>query len=73
MKEAIAIALENNPGIAARRLDRRGGGGRARAQAIFDPTLAGGVDTAKSIAGTRMAFPAFRRASSTRVRRTRTS
>ncbi len=41
LKEAIAIALENNPGIAAKRLDPARIGTRVlQAQSSFDPTLA---------------------------------
>jgi outer membrane protein TolC len=40
LKETIAIALENNPGIAARRLDpARFGANVLGAQSIFDPAL----------------------------------
>jgi HAE1 family hydrophobic/amphiphilic exporter-1 len=40
LKETIAIALENNPGIAARRLDpARFGANILGAQSIFDPAL----------------------------------
>jgi outer membrane protein TolC len=61
LKEAIALALASNPGIAARRLEPFG---RAEAvlgaQAVFDPVFAGEVEqhhsktpNASSLAGTR--------------------
>ncbi len=50
LKEAIAIALENNPGIAARRLEP----GRIdttvlQAQSEFDPTLSGELSYSRSV------------------------
>jgi outer membrane protein TolC len=61
LKEAIALALENNPRIAARRLEpMRLREGVLGAQAIFDPTVAGEVmqnhsitPNASSLAGQR--------------------
>lgn len=61
LKEAIALALGSNPGIAARRLEPfRQSEGVLEAQAVFDPTLAGEVGqqhaktpNASSLAGTR--------------------
>jgi outer membrane protein TolC len=42
LKDAIALALENNPGIAAQRLEpSRQGTAILQTQAAFDPTLAG--------------------------------
>src|SRR5437899_8633125 len=50
LKDAIALALENNPGIAARRLEPfRQTEGILQAQATFDPTLAGELMQAHSI------------------------
>jgi len=50
LKETIAIALENNPGIAARRLEpARIDTTVLESQSIFDPTLAGELEYAKSI------------------------
>lgn len=47
LKETIAIALENNPGIAARRLEpARQGAVVLQTQSIFDPTL--GIEAAES-------------------------
>jgi outer membrane protein TolC len=44
LKEAIALALQNNPGIAAQRLEPIGQDGAVlEAQGIFDPTFAGEV------------------------------
>jgi outer membrane protein TolC len=46
LKEAIGLALENNPGIAARRLEPlRQGTGVLQAQAQFDPALASEVES----------------------------
>jgi outer membrane protein TolC len=61
LREAIALALANNPGIAARRLEPFGRAeGVLEAQAVFDPTLAGEIGqrhtitpNASSLAGTR--------------------
>jgi outer membrane protein len=61
LKEAIALALASNPGIAARRLEPFGQAeGVLGAQAVFDPTLSGEVEqhhsrtpNASSLAGTR--------------------
>jgi outer membrane protein TolC len=61
LKEAIALALASNPGIAARRLEPFGRSeGVLEAQAAFDPTLSGEVGqqhsktpNASSLAGTR--------------------
>jgi len=61
LKETIAIALENNPGIAAQRLEpARQEAGVLQAQAAFDPTLAGELlrsrsttPNTSSLAGTR--------------------
>lgn len=45
LKETIGIALTNNPGIAAKRLEPgRVGTGILQAQAKFDPTLAGEIE-----------------------------
>src|SRR5262249_48045557 len=60
LKETIALALENNPGIAAQRLEpARQEAGILVADAVFDPTLAGEVQqrhsltpNASSLAGT---------------------
>jgi outer membrane protein len=60
LKETIALALANNPGIAARRLEPFGRSeGVLEAQAVFDPTLGGEVGqqhsktpNASSLAGT---------------------
>ena len=50
LKETIALALENNPGIAARRLEPgRQEAGILVADAVFDPTLAGEVEQQHSI------------------------
>ena len=50
LKETIAIALENNPGIAARRLDpARFGANVLGTQSIFDPAL--GLEAAYSRLG----------------------
>lgn len=49
LKEAIAIALENNPGIAARRLEpARFDTNVLEAQSAFDPVLSGELDYLKS-------------------------
>jgi outer membrane protein TolC len=49
LKEAIGIALENNPGIAARRLEpARIGTNVLAAQAQFDPTLGADLSYAKT-------------------------
>jgi outer membrane protein len=61
LEEAIALALENNPGIAANRLEPlRQEEGVLQAQAQFDPTLAGEVlqshsrtPNSSSLAGTQ--------------------
>ena len=61
LKEAIGIALENNPGIAAQRLEpTRQGAGVLQAGATFDPTLSGELThrnsitpNASALAGTR--------------------
>ena len=46
LKEAIALALENNPGIAARRLDpARVGTNVLQAQSSFDPTFTSEIGT----------------------------
>ena len=50
LKETIAIALENNPGIAARRLEpARVDTTVLEAQSGFDPVLSGELDYSKSI------------------------
>ena len=50
LKEAIGIALENNPGIAAQRLEpTRQGAGVLQAGATFDPTLSGELTHRNSI------------------------
>jgi outer membrane protein TolC len=50
LKETIAIALENNPGIAARRLEpSRVDTTILEAQSQYDPTLGGELDYTKSI------------------------
>ena len=50
LKEAIALALENNPGIAAQRLEpARQGAGILQAEAPFDPTLAGELTYSRSV------------------------
>jgi outer membrane protein TolC len=50
LREAIAIALENNPGIAARRLEPgRSDATVLQAQSEFDPTLAGELSYARSV------------------------
>ncbi|HZP42635.1 MAG TPA: TolC family protein [Candidatus Binatia bacterium] len=47
LKEAIGMALENNPGIAAQRLEPgRVGTNVLGAEAVFDPTLAAEIQTA---------------------------
>jgi len=49
LKEAIGLALENNPGIAARRLEpARIGTNVLAAQAQFDPTLGGDLNYSKA-------------------------
>jgi len=61
LKETIGIALENNPGIAAQRLEpTRQGAGVLQAEATFDPALAGEAThrhsitpNASALAGTR--------------------
>jgi outer membrane protein TolC len=51
LKEAIAIALENNPGIAAKRLDPARVGTRVlESQSIFDPTLGAELSHVHSVA-----------------------
>jgi HAE1 family hydrophobic/amphiphilic exporter-1 len=50
LKETIAIALENNPGIAARRLEpARFGTNVLQAQSVFDPAFLTELDSSKSI------------------------
>src|SRR5215470_11439689 len=50
VKEAIAMALENNPGIAARRLDPARIGTRVlETQSQFDPTLTGDLNHSHSV------------------------
>src|SRR6185295_4715195 len=50
LKETIALALENNPGIAARRLEPgRQEAGILVADAVFDPTFAGELEQQHSI------------------------
>src|SRR5262245_29092756 len=50
LREAIAIALENNPGIAARRLEpRRFDTNVLEAQAQFDPLLTGELSLSRSV------------------------
>jgi outer membrane protein TolC len=50
LKEAIAIALENNPGFAARRLEpARRETSVLEAQSSFDPVLSGELDYTKAI------------------------
>jgi outer membrane protein TolC len=50
LKQAIALALENNPGIAAQRLEpTRQGEGILQAQAQYDPTLAGELNYSRAV------------------------
>jgi outer membrane protein TolC len=63
LKEAIALALQNNPGIAAQRLEPIGQEGAVlEAQGVFDPTFAGELlqshtltPNTSALAGTRTA------------------
>ena len=50
LKEAIGIALENNPGIAAQRLEpARQGEGILQAQAQYDPSLSGELNYSRTV------------------------
>src|SRR6185295_15986560 len=50
LKETIALALENNPGIAAQRLEPgRQEAGVLSADSVFDPTFSGEVQQRHSI------------------------
>jgi outer membrane protein TolC len=61
LKEAIAIALENNPGIAAKRLDPARIGTRVlEAQSSFDPTLASEIGDRHQILPNASALSATR-------------